>query len=155
MDILRKLFNFEIPIDDLIIIYIAHIRSHLEQSCVIWHASISEESSNAFERVQKIALRLILKQGYISYQNALEITGFILLSERREDLCLQFAKSCVKNDKAKSMFPINDDNFYMNNRPNIHREKYKVLLATSKRLKKSAIPFMQELLNKEHFNLSN
>ena len=108
MEILRKLFKFNVPIADLLTIYIIYIRSYLEQSCVVWHASLSEENSNSLERVQKIALRIMLKEGYISYQNALEKTELKLLSSRREDLCLEFAKSCTQNEKAKSMFPLND-----------------------------------------------
>ena len=49
------------------------------------------------------------------------------------------------------MFPLNDKKYNINTR---YREKYKVLPATSKRLKNSAIPFMQELLNKEYLNSS-
>ena len=50
------------------------------------------------------------------------------------------------------MFPLNNKKYNINTR---YREKYKVLPATSKRLKNSAIPFMQELLNKEYRNSSN
>ena len=72
MEILRNLFHFNMPTADLITIYIIYIRSFLEQSCVVWHSSISEENTKSLERVQKVALRIILKEGYISYKHALE-----------------------------------------------------------------------------------
>ena len=152
MEILRKLFKFNIPIADLLTIYIIYIRSYLEQSCVVWHASLSDENSNSLERVQKIALRIMLKESYISYQNALEKTELKLLSSRREVLCLEFAKSCTQNEKVKSMFPLNDINYHRDTAR--HREKYQVISGTHKRLQDSAIPYMQGLLNKEYLNSS-
>ena len=45
MEILRRLANFSAPVKDMVQIYIIYIRSILEQSCVIWHSSLTEEDS--------------------------------------------------------------------------------------------------------------
>ena len=45
MELLRKVASFKPPIDDLKNIYMLYIRSILEQSCVVWHNSLTEENS--------------------------------------------------------------------------------------------------------------
>ena len=60
MIILHNLFEFNLPISELINIYILYIRSVLESSAVIWHSSISKSEAIQFERVQKTALQIIL-----------------------------------------------------------------------------------------------
>ena len=67
MTILRKLYCFSVPVKDLIQIYITYIRCYLEQTCVVWHSSLTVEDSTKLERVQKVALRIILKEGYTLY----------------------------------------------------------------------------------------
>ena len=68
--LLHRLSEFEVPIQDLIQIYILFIRSVLEQSCPVWHSSLTEENAHDLERVQKSALRIILKERYTTYVDA-------------------------------------------------------------------------------------
>ena len=110
---MKKLFEFNVPMVDLINIYILFTRSILEQSSVVWHSSITEGESDDLERVQKVSLRIILKEKYESYDNALKITGLDKLSDRRTQLGLNFAKNSVKNDKVSSMFPLNPSGYNM------------------------------------------
>ena len=93
--------------------------------------------------MQKVALRIILKENYFSYIEALKFCNLPTLFARRESLCKNFAKKCVKNSVTRDMFPVNVKHY--NTR---HAEKYKVTSASTDRLKKSAIPHMQNLLNK-------
>ena len=97
MTILRKLYEFEVHIKDLIQIYILYIRSLVEQACVVWTSSITQQEVYSIERVQKVALRIILKNKYESYENALKFTKLPTLSDRRTKLYLKFAKKCTKN----------------------------------------------------------
>ena len=71
------------------------------------------------------------------------------LDERRTILCLKFAKSCLRRPSTSSMFPENDLQHQKQNRncPSRYKEKYKVQYARTDRLYKSAIPYMQRLLN--------
>ena len=71
MVILHRLGKFSLPVEDLVTIYILYIRSVLEQSAVVWNSSISKGEQLDIERVQKCALRAILKEDYISYEDAL------------------------------------------------------------------------------------
>ena len=63
-------------------------------------------------------------------------------SDRRKVLSLSFAKKCTKNEKTKDMFPLNMA--YYDTRKT---EKYVVTKAKKSKLAKSAIPYMQRLLN--------
>ena len=104
MIILHNLVNFNVPKEDSLQIYKLYIRSILEQSCVVWGTAITEGESSALERIQKCALYVIYQNEYISYTNALEISGLQVLSERKLKLIKSFAYKCVKNDNTKSMF---------------------------------------------------
>ena len=149
---MRKAAGFCDSQQDLKEIYILFIRSILEQSAVVWHSSITNEEKESLERVQKSALRIILGHNYSSYQNALNKMDLQTLNERRETLCLNFAKKCVKNEQFKQMFPLNIQKSEMKTR---HKEKYKVQFANTERLKKSPIIYMQKLLNIDAEKQSN
>ena len=62
-------------------IYVLYIRSILEQSCQVWHHSISEEEISDIERVQKVACKVILQDRYVSYGQALEVLNLDTLTE--------------------------------------------------------------------------
>lgn len=119
----------------------------LEQSATVWHSSLSQENSNDLERVQKSTTKIILNQGNIPYNQRLAKLGLETLSSRREYLCLTFAKKCVKNIKTSHMFPKKFKKHKMNTR---FSEEFKVEFANTKRMKKSPIIYMQNLLNENN-----
>ena len=143
MLILRKLYSFKVEVSDLVEIFVLYIRSILEHSCQVWHFNITEEKSTDLERVQKVACKIILQDDYISYDHALEILNLDTLKERRNLLCLKFAKKCLTNPKTKEMFPLNTAED-CNTR---NREVYYVQPARTNRLRDSAIPQLQRALN--------
>ena len=147
--LLHKLFEFAVPEKDLVTIYILFIRSILEQSCVVWHSAITKEEETCLERVQKVCLKVILKHSYDNYEEALMRTGLTTLADRREKLCLNFAIKCTKHEKNCQMFPLNDSSHDMSGNMRNH-EKYAVQFARTDRLGKSALPYLQRLLNKHH-----
>ena len=100
------------------------------------------------ERVQKTALKTILKERYKSYDQALQLLKLETLDNRREQLCLNFAKKCRKTEKTRTMFPLNK-NTKQNNRK--CKEKFVVQHAQTARLMKSSIPQLQRALN-QHFS---
>ena len=142
MIILEKLYEFNMPVEEMINIYILFIRSVLEQSCVVWHSSLSEDDHIALERVQKVAMRIILDSQYTDYSSALIQTKLDTLRSRRKYLCLKFAKTCVKKGKLNDLFPLINKN--VNTRPH---EKFYVTRAKTERLAKSTVPYLQRLLN--------
>ena len=144
MAILHNLFKFGLPVDELVQIYILYIRSLVENSAVVWHSSLKMAEIRAIERVQKVALKIILSENYQSYVHALRVTGLVSLHERRNILCKKFALSCIKNEKTCHMFPKSTSRNVVNTR---NPEKFFVQPARTDRLMNSAIPFMQRLLN--------
>ena len=68
---LRKMSSFSAPVPDMLTAYKTFVRSILEQSCVIWYSSITEEDREDLERVQKNACRNILKEKYLNYELSL------------------------------------------------------------------------------------
>ena len=80
----------------------------------------------------------------ISYENALNISGLETLAERRKMLSLRFARKCVRHPEMKEMFPLNKKKIGPETR---ETQKFYVQPANTDRLRNSAIPYMQGLLN--------
>ena len=124
MRLLHKLVDFGVPEPDLVHIYILYVRSILEQSCQVWHSSLTLDNIQSLERVQKTALKIILHNDYVSYSNT---------------------KNCLKHQDMKQLFPLNTKND-VNTR---FKEKFRVQQSSTERHKQSAIPYMQRLLNSQ------
>ena len=113
---------------------------------MLWHSSLTQKKKNDLERVQKSALKLILKERYKNYEDALNVIEMDSLEMRRAKLCLKFAKSCLRNKIVTDMFPMNKKDHAMDKRQN---EKFDIRKARTERLQKSAVMHMQRLLNNE------
>ena len=59
---------------EMLEIYTLYIRSILESSAVVWHSSITQAEVIQIERVQKVALRIILRDEYENYSQALQLS---------------------------------------------------------------------------------
>ena len=146
MEILRKTAEFTNNIQEKRTIYILYIRSILEQSCVVWHSSLTVENSEDLERVQKSAVRIIIGNKFENYENALIKANLQKLSDRREQLCLKFARQCLQSDKNEDIFPLKRKNHRMKTRK---QEIFEVNKFNTERMKNSAILNMQRLLNED------
>ena len=144
MQLLRKVASFGVPEEELKNVYILFVRSLLEQSAVVWHSSLTLENITDLERVQKYAMKFILGDKFVSDKKSLEKLEIETLQGRREQLCLNFAKSCTKNPKFGDMFPENTKTHTMELR---NPEVFQVIHANTERFRKSAIIYMQHLLN--------
>ena len=91
-----------------------------------------------------MALKIILKNDYKNYQNALNILEIQTLKERREELCLSFARKCLNNTKMKHLFPPNKKTHEL---PQRNSNNFEVFHANTERKKNSPIIYMQKLLN--------
>ena len=72
MTILRNLYNFNIPEEDLVQIYCLYIRSVLEYNSSVWFSSITQEENYDIERVQRCACKIILEK------NVQRVKGFLM-----------------------------------------------------------------------------
>ena len=105
---------------------------------------LTQEDSENLERVQKSALRIILQERFTSYESALNTLELESLAERREILCIQFAKKCTKNPKMKHLFTPNNKTHPMDTR---FQELNELNHANTGRLQNSPVIYMQKLLN--------
>ena len=142
MIILRKLVEFEVSKTDMITIYILFIRSVLEQSSVVWSSSLTQDELMGIERAQKVALRIIYQNNYISYENALSLSNLSKMYNRFQNFLLRFAIKCAKNDQTKDMLPLK-----VKNDRGRFQDLFSVPFARKERFKKSAIPTMARMLN--------
>ena len=101
----------------------------------VWNHSLTNQNTSDLERVQKSACKLILKNKYQSYEKSLDILNLDTLKDRRDSLCLAFAKSSDKNNTIK--FEVSNKHHNMTTR---NTPKYKVTHCNTDRLLKSAIP---------------
>ena len=104
---------------------------------------ITEEEKRDLDRVQKIACKLIMKQNYTTYFEALKILQLETLEHRRNKLALTFGKKCVDNPKMRDLFTEKNE-INMNLRK---RNKYNTKFAYHDRLVKSPVVAIQNLLN--------
>ena len=93
-----------LDLDPLLIldVYVKEIRSVLELAVPAWHSGLTVRQTADIERVQKVALYIILSdhltgKSEYSYDMALVILNLEPLDVRREKLCLTFAKKSVKS----------------------------------------------------------
>ena len=75
----------------------------MEQSCVVWHTSLTQDNIDDLERTQKTFCKLLLKEKYKDYENSLIKLNIESLKERRNILTLKISKSCIKYEKIKDL----------------------------------------------------
>ena len=131
----------------LIQIYKTFIRCNFSYSTNVWHSSLTRENRQDLERVQKAALKVILKTDYVNYENALRVSWLQGLDEIRDMMSLKFAKNCLKNANFKKLFPENEIRHGMTKRNPL---KYDIKKSNTERMRRSSIPFMQNQLNTDN-----
>ena len=141
--VIRRLKKLGASDLDLLDVYSKQIRSILEFAVPVWNSSLTGENISEIERIQKTALHIILGERYISYLNALKLSGLEKLSNRRRKLCLSFAKKSLKNQKFSKWFK-------PNNRITITRQKQPKFCPTysrTTRFQKSPLSSLTDILN--------
>ena len=106
IELLRKVSEFYKSTNDQLHINQTNVRSVVKQSAVVWHSSITTENTIALERVQRVAVKIIL-DGTLSYKESLNILNIPTLKAKQESLTVIFANNCLKNEKSRNMFKLN------------------------------------------------
>ena len=110
----------------------------------LWHFSITKKMSQAIEKVQKACVFIILgKHATHDYQCNLAILDLEPLSDRRNDLCKEFANKAFKHPVHGKMFKNNESS--ANTRGT--RRRVIVPVGKSVRYNNSAVPSLARLLN--------
>ena len=146
MQLLRWVQSFGASLEEMTHLWILFCRSVLEQSCVVWHSSLTQDNIDDLERTQKTFAKLVLRDKYTTYKDSLIKLNLESLSERRQNLCLKFAKNGIKHNILSDLLPIHAKNHEMKTR---NEEKYTVKFANTKRLKTGSVITMQNYLNED------
>ena len=133
---LRHLKQFEIKSADLIEIYTTFIRSRLEYCVAVWNPSLTEDDKKDIERIQKTAIKIITGDPDLSYEESLKLVNLKTLEKRREELCLDFAITCVQSENHSQLFKPNENALLH------HPTKFQPPFCLNERYKKSTIPYL-------------
>ena len=148
MAIVRNAKAFGATIKEMVHLWITFCRGTIEQTCVLWHKSLTEENSHDLERVQKTFAKLALGQKYNNYEDALIKLNLQSLNERRKKLCSKFAQSGIKNETMVDLLKENEKIHTMDTR---YCETHAVDFCNTERYRKSSVPYMQHLLNDSRY----
>ena len=121
----------------MLLIYYRHIRSILEFGVPAWNSALTGIEAAKIERVQRVAFKLIYGFG-ISFNKILLNNKLERLTDRREKLCLNFAKKALRHEKFKSWFK---------KKSGPGRAQYCEAISRRKQLAKSPVPYFTRILN--------
>ena len=142
---LRRMKLLEVDPAIICDVYVKEIRSLLELAVPAWHSGLTKKQSADIERIQKVAVRVILSDRngkcFLSYNMAMAALELEPLHCRREKLCLKFSKKSLKS-KHKDMFPVNRSQYHTRD-----RSKYKEAKCNTKRYFNSPINYLTRQLN--------
>ena len=138
---LRRLKCLGASVETMMDIYKLFIRSHLEFCAPLWAGDLSSKCSESLERVQRTSFRIILGNGFNSYEEALELLNEQPLEDRRLNLCRKFGEKFSIHPNYKHLFP---PGIATRNRTTILEPEYR-----TKRFRKSAIPNIIRILNQQ------
>ena len=147
MLLLKKVQSFGATREEMVHLWILYCRAILEQSATLWGSSMTQENKDDLERIQKSFAKMVLKNEYIDYENALLKLNLQSLVQRRKELCSNLANNSIKHNTLNDLFPENQKSHAMKTR---NPEKYQVTYANTESLRTSTIIYMQNLLNEEH-----
>ena len=128
-------------------VYIKEVRSVLELAVPAWHSGLTVRQSADIERVQRVAVHIILSdfttgKSQYSYDMSLVVLDIEPLAIRRDKLCLTFAKKTV-NSRHSDMF---EKKTYMyDTRQATHA--FKEYASNTQRCFKSPINYLTRMLN--------
>ena len=146
---LRRLKPLGASETELLDVYDKQIRCMLEFSTPVWTPGLTQAEVNQIERVQKAAFAIILSDKYSSYSRALNYFGRITLSARRTELNLKFANKCLKSDRYKHWFKLNEPSNQISKTRSIDDNYLVPVQGRTKGFLKSPIAYLTNLINED------
>ena len=92
MQLLRGIKSFGASVDEMVHLWILFCRSVIEQSCVVWTTSLTQENIENLERTQKTFAKLVFREKYQNYEDVLLKLNLDSLELKRTNLGLKFHK---------------------------------------------------------------
>ena len=141
LQLLRVVASFGTDPKVMKLIYMQYIRVVLEGSCQVWSGGLSVRNKRSLERVQNIALKIIIPS--MTCKQALTSLNLQTLEIRRKILTIRFAKIARNHPKLKHLFTLDNNIHTMQ----LRRKRTFKNHANTNRYMNSPILYMQQLLN--------
>ena len=143
--LLRQLKRSKVSVKNLMTVYIMYVRPTIEYACPVWYSGLSKAQIITLERLQKKAFRIIFT-GHLNsakpYNDICQEYGLLTITDRLEQLFLNFGKTLLNSQTYRHWLPENRNNNLRNN------NKMCNLRCRTSRYKKSCIPSLVDVLNK-------
>ena len=144
--ILKRLVEIGAPLEDVQMTFVQRVRTHVEQNISLWAFSITKNTSNKIEKLQKAAVCIMLpllsqNMKDKDYKSKLDILGLELLESRREKINNRFAKKTFDHSQHRKMFTLNPK------RTTRLCRRVIVPHAKTQRYERSSIPSLAKIIN--------
>ena len=118
---------------------------HLELAVPVWHSGLTKRLIADIERVQRVAIGIILGQYEFNYSQGCTMLGIKPLFVRQQELCKRFAVNTANPDSKHS------DLFQLEKCGSSHEtrgeNKYREYIGSTGRFYNSPLPYLTRLLN--------
>ena len=94
----------DFDIDLILDFYFKDICPLTEHGVAVQNSGLMKGQEADLEKVQKVALTIILEDNYISYDVACTLMNILALNLRRIDLCTTFAIKLYKSPRCEEFF---------------------------------------------------
>ena len=88
--------------------YLKEIRPLTEQGVIVWNSGLTKSQVRDLEKIQKVALSIILGSKYSKYEVACQYFGISKLSSRRSELCANFAVKLFLSPRCDQYFTLKE-----------------------------------------------
>ena len=142
---LRRLKSLNMEPKIILDFYLKEIRSVLEFGVACWNGGLTAQHSEQIERIQKIAVNIILcdSDWQIPYEVGCTSLGIDLLVHRRTELCIRFIQKTALNPMHSDWFCPSQDNHYTRQ----DLPPYREFKCNSKRFYNSPLCHLTRMLN--------
>ena len=106
MQLLRAVWGFGSTLSELVHLWKLFCLSVLEQSCVVWGSSLTQENKEDLELTKRSFAKLVLRDNYKDYEGALLQLNLEKLTDRRQRLMLKLAKIGIENGHLSEYFKL-------------------------------------------------
>ena len=129
--------------NDLLTAYTTLIRPVFDFAAVTYHSLLTRDQTNALERLQKRAIKLI-DDNYTGYETSLSNLGLTTLEDRRLALIDGFLRKAVNNPRfTQNWFPLKGAHGYDTR----HEKNYMEYKYNTERAKRGPLSFFRRRLN--------
>ena len=115
---MRRIKSLGLDEFTLLDFYFKEVRVHLELAVPVWHSSLTLRLTADIERVQRVALCIMLGQTVSHYTQTCTLLGIKPLYVRHEELCIRFAlKTADPESRHSDMFQLEKDGSHFTRSP--------------------------------------